>query len=88
MCATILLPLVQRTSFVGLLKSVKSLENYPKLTIRLSKVRIFRKGSNGYGYRYSFKCDEIPECRGYGSTISDALEKFQKLAKLWINLVR
>jgi len=72
---------------------VKSLENYTKLTIRLSKVRIVKRDSgngngNGNGYRYSFKCDEIPECRGYGLTISDALEKFQKLAKLWINLVR
>jgi len=68
---------------------VKSLENYHKLTIRLSKVRVFKQNSsNGHGYRYSFKCDEIPECQGYGSTISDALEKFQKLAKLWINLVR
>lgn len=68
---------------------MKSLENYPKLTIRVSKVRIFKQdSSDGYGYRYLFKCDEIPECRGYGLTISDALEKFQKLAKLWINLVR
>jgi len=68
---------------------MKSLENYPRLTIRLSKVRIAkRNSSNGYGYRYSFRCDEIPECRGYGSTVSDSLEKFQKLAMLWINLVR
>jgi len=79
----------QRTSFLGLLKSLKSLENYAKLTIRLSKVRIYKQdSSNGHGYRYSFTCDEIPECQGYGLTISDALEKFQKLAKLWINLVR
>jgi len=67
---------------------VKSLENYPKLTIRISKVRIFEQNDNGYGYRYLFECDEIPECQGYGLTISDALEKFRKLAVLWINLVR
>ena len=70
-------------------KSMKSLENYPKLTIRISKVRIFKRHSgDGYGYRFLFKCDEIPECSGYGSTISDALEKFHKQAELWVNLVR
>jgi len=69
-------------------KSMKSLENYSKLTIRISKVRIFKRNSDdGYGYRYLFKCDEIPECSGYGSTISEALEKFQKIAELWANLV-
>ena len=67
---------------------MKSLENYPKLTIRISKVRIFKQDNNGYGYRYFFECDEIPEFKGYGLTIEDALEKFQKLAVLWINLVR
>jgi len=68
---------------------VKSLENYPKLTIRITKVRISKQYSNdGYGYRYLFKCDEIPQCQGYGFTVSDALEKFRKLAELWINLVR
>ena len=69
---------------------MKSLGNYSELTIRISKVRIFKQqnGNDGYGYRYLFRCDEIPECSGYGSTVSDALEKFQKMAKLWINLVR
>ena len=67
---------------------MKSLGNYAKLTIRISKVRIFRQNSdNGYGYRYLFECDEIPGCKGYGSTVYDALDKFQKMAKLWINLV-
>jgi hypothetical protein len=68
--------------------SMKNLNNYPELTIRIAKVRTL-KGSpnNGYGYRYLFKCDQIPECKGYGSTVSEALDKFQKLAKLWINLV-
>jgi len=68
---------------------MKSLEIYPRLTIRLTKVRIAKRDrSNGHGCRYTFKCDEIPECRGYGSTVFDSLEKFQKLAMLWINLVR
>jgi len=68
---------------------MKSLEIYPKLTIRLTKVMISKQDrNNGHGYRYKFKCDEIPECKGYGLTISDSLNKFQKLAKLWINLVR
>jgi predicted RNase H-like HicB family nuclease len=67
---------------------MNSLGKYSNLTIRISKVRIFKQNSNnGYGYRYLFKCDEIPECSGYGSTISDALEKFQKMAELWVNLV-
>jgi len=57
---------------------MKSLENYSKLTIRISKVRLFKRDSDdGYGYRYLFKCDEIPECSGYGSTISDALKSFK-----------
>ena len=68
---------------------MKSLEIYPRLTIRLTKVRISKRDkSNGHGCRYTFKCDEIPECEGYGLTVSDSLDKFQKLAKLWINLVR
>jgi predicted RNase H-like HicB family nuclease len=67
---------------------MKSLGNYSKLTIRLSKVRSPTQNSNdGHGYRYLVKCDEIPGCRGYGPTISDALENFQKLAELWVNLV-
>ena len=69
---------------------MKSLENYPKLTIRIFKVKIFgqKDRNDGYGYQYLFRCDELPECRGYGSTVSDALDKFQKMAKLWINLAR
>ena len=71
------------------MESVKSLENYSKLTIRISKVRISRiqqNSDNGYGYRHSVTCDEIPECRAYGSTVSEALDKFQRLAELWIRL--
>jgi len=68
---------------------MRSLENYAQLTIRISKVRVFRRNrGNGYGYRFLFRCDEIPECSGYGSTISEALERFQKQAQLWVNLVR
>jgi hypothetical protein len=69
---------------------MKSLENYSKLTIRISKVKVFthRNGGDGYGYRFFFRCDEIPECSGYAVTVSNALGVFQKMAKLWINLVR
>jgi len=69
---------------------MKSLENYSKLTIRISKVKVStrRDGGDGYGYRFFFKCDEIPECSGYAATVSNALGMFQKMAKLWINLVR
>ena len=68
-------------------KSMKSLDNYSRLTIRIFKVKIVNQNDgDGYGYRHLFTCDEIPECRGYGSTVSDALKKFQKLAELWIKL--
>jgi hypothetical protein len=67
---------------------MRSLENYSQLTIRISKVRVSKRSGNGYGYRFSFSCDEIPECGGYGSTVSEALERFQKQAQLWVNLVR
>ncbi len=64
---------------------MKSLRNYSKLTIRISKARIFRRNSNnGHGYRYFARCDEMPGCCGHGSTISDALEDFQKMAELWL----
>ncbi len=65
---------------------MKSLENYPKLTIRISKARIVRrKNNNGHSYQYLVKSDELPGCCGHGSTISDALEDFQRMAKLWLN---
>jgi len=67
-------------------KHMKTLDNYSKLTIRIHKARIKQTSDNGYGYRHLFTCDEIPECRGYGTTVSDALEKFQKLAELCITL--
>jgi len=64
---------------------MKSLENYGKLTIRISKARIFSRSSNdGHGFQYLVKCDEIPGCCGHGSTISDALEDFQEMAELWL----
>ena len=68
---------------------MKSLDNYSMLTIRIAKVRVNKTkqtSDNGYGYRHSVNCDEIPECKVYGLTVSDALEKFQQLAKLWIRL--
>jgi hypothetical protein len=65
---------------------MKTLDNYPKLTIRIHKVRIKQNSDDGYGYRYLFTCDEIAECRGYDTTVSYALEKFQILAELWIKL--
>ena len=66
---------------------MKTLDNYSQLTIRIFKVKIVEhNGDDGYGYRHLFTCDEIPECRGYSSTVSDALKKFQKLAELWIKL--
>jgi hypothetical protein len=53
---------------------MRSLENYATLTIRISKVRVLRRNQgNGYGYRFLFRCDEIPECSGYGSTVPEAL---------------
>lgn len=65
---------------------MKSLGNYSKLTIRISKARIFRRHSNdGHGYRYFVKCDELPGCCGHGSTLSDALKNFQKMAELWLS---
>jgi len=67
---------------------MRRLDNYSQLTIRISKVRASKRNGNGYGYRFSFRCDEIPECGGYGSTVSEALERFQKQAQLWVNLVR
>jgi len=52
---------------------MRSLENYARLTIRISKVKVLRRNhGNGYGYRFLFKCDEIPECGGYGSTVPEA----------------
>lgn len=67
---------------------MRSLENYARLTIRISKIKVLRRNhGNGYGYRFLFKCDEIPECGGYGSTVPEARERFQKQAQLWVNLV-
>ena len=86
--ATIYLWLIKGTSWWGCESLMRSLENYPGLTIRISKVRAFKRSGNGYGYRFLFKCDEIPECSGYGSTVAEALARFQKQAKLWVNLVR
>ena len=68
---------------------MKTLEEYSKLTIRISKEVVFEpKIDDGHGYQYFARCDEIPGCCVHGSTISDVFQKFQKLAELWINLAR
>ena len=62
---------------------MKSLEEYSKLTIRISKEVIFEPNvDNGHGYQYFIRCDEIPGCCVHGAIISDVLQKFQKLAEL------
>ena len=66
---------------------MKTLDNYSRLAIRILKAKIVEQnGDDGHGYRHLFTCDEIPECRGYGSSVSDVLKKFQKLAELLVEL--
>ena len=62
---------------------MKGFEDYPKLTIRISKINIFdqKNRNDGYGCRYLFRCDEIPEYSGYGLTVSDALQRFRKIGR-------
>ena len=61
-----------------------SLANYERLTIRISRIRVFRR-NNGNGHcRFVAKSDEIPGCAAQGITISDALNNFQKTAELWL----
>jgi len=68
---------------------LKSLDNYQQLTIRISKVLNPKNNvDNGHGYRWLIRCDEIPGCLGYGTTVADALRQFQKLARVWINVVK
>ena len=66
---------------------MKSLDEYSRLTIKVSKLGT-ANGSNNHstGHGFLVECDEIPRCRVFGATIADALERFQKLAYLVINL--
>ena len=61
-----------------------SLANYEKLTIRISRIRIFRRNNGNGHYRFVAKSDEIPGCAAHGPTISAALDNFQKTAELWL----
>ncbi len=64
---------------------MKSLANYKNLTIRISRLVTFEQNNhNGYKYLFVVKTDEIPGCSAHGSTISEALNNFQKIAKLWL----
>ena len=70
---------------------MKSLDTYPALTIRISKVRIDNAkhtGDDGHGYRHLVNCDEIPECKVRGSTASEAPESFRGICELWSKLSR
>jgi len=59
-----------------------SLANYENLTIRISRIRIFKRNNNN-NYLFVVTSDEIPGCAAHGLTISEALNNFQKMAELW-----
>ncbi len=61
-----------------------SLANYENLTIRISRVRVFRRNKNNGNCCFVAKSDEIPGCAAHGPTIPDALDNFQKTAELWL----
>ncbi len=64
---------------------MKNLANYTNLTIRISRLATFEQDNhNGYKYPFVVKADEIPGCSAHGLTISEALNNFQKIAKLWL----
>ena len=64
---------------------IKSLSNYNNLTIRISRVRTFgQRSNNGWSYLFIVRTDEMPGCSAHGSTISEALNNFQKTAELWL----
>ena len=68
---------------------MKTLESYVKLTIIVTREPVPNpKADNGHGYHYVARCDEIPDCYGSGPTVNEALKMFQRLALLWINVVR
>jgi len=60
-----------------------NLANYENLTIRISRIRIFKRNSNN-NYLFVAKSDELPGCAAHGLTISEALNNFQKMAELWL----
>ncbi len=61
-----------------------SLANYDRLTIRISRIRVFQRNNGNGNCRFVAKSDEIPGCAAHGATISDALNNFQKTAELWL----
>jgi predicted RNase H-like HicB family nuclease len=63
---------------------MSSLANYEYLTIRISRVRGFQRKHNHNNGCFVAKSDEIPGCAAHGSTISDALNNFQRTAELWL----
>jgi len=66
---------------------MKNLDEYSRLTIKISKLGTVKRSNNhSEGHGFLVECDEIPRCRVFGVTIADALERFQKLAYLVINL--
>jgi len=40
--------------------------------------------NNDCHYLFVVKADELPGCSAHGSTISEALNNFQKMAELWL----
>lgn len=83
---TIYAYMVWSPSSIGSAKSMTSLENYPRLTIRISKLPVVRRSNeNTHGYCYLVRADELPGCCAHGSSITDALQNFQKTAELWLS---
>jgi len=60
------------------------LANYNNLTIRISRMRTFKRNNDNNNYLFVAKSDEIPGCAAHGLTISEALNNFQKTAELWL----
>lgn len=64
---------------------MKDLANYTNLTIRISRLMTFEQNNhNGRHCLFVVKIDELPGCSAHGSTISEALNNFQKTAELWL----
>ena len=64
---------------------MKSLNSYKNLTLRISRQRVFKSNNNNSKqYLFFVKCDEIAGCCAHGSTISEALNKFQEAVESWL----
>jgi len=61
-----------------------SLANYENLTIRISRVRVFRRNDGNGNCRFVAYSDEIAVWTAHGATIADALNNFQKAAEVWL----